>query len=570
MIKVNRLFIPLFLILPIELVAQSLRIEDLKNVFEKNKPFVLSGGFSANSVLNTGNDLSARDPFTYYLNGSLNVSIYGEINLPFSFSLTNSGLSYKLPSSPNRLSIHPSFRWITGHIGDVSMTFSPYTMNGHIFTGAGVELTPDGWEIGALYGRFQKAVEYDEAKPAFLPTYKRMGYGFKAGRVSEKYRVMLNIFEAKDQIHSLTASPDSFGITPMQNLASSIAVLIKPVKSIEFSGEYGISFLTSDIRITDKKNGGIESSLPGNNLSSTYYNAFKFQLSYLGDNNRLGIGYERIDPGYRTLGAYYFTNDLENITVNAYQSFWTGKMNLSVSLGLERDDLANDKASATSRIVGSANLTGNFSEKVNANLSYTNFQTYTNLRSNFELINQEVTLDKLDTLNYIQLSQSLNMNLNVTTKKTEKQIHSLSMNMSYQDAANKQGGVYRPGSVTEMINASATYMINFAEKGISLGSALNLNNSRIQNDNSFTWGPTVNLSALLFKKKVNLSGSASYNTSRLSGIKQSDVFLVRFNSAYSPIKRHNVTLAYTFQRRTAIINPAKVQSLVMLGYSLNF
>lgn len=417
MIKYFRFFLLFFLLLPTVSLAQSFRVEDVKNMFS-NKPLTISGGISANSVLNLGDETSGRDPFTYYLNGNVNFNLYGQINLPFAFSLTNSGTSYRLPSSPNRLSIHPSYKWITGHIGDVSMSFSPYTMNGHLFTGAGIELTPNGWEIGALYGRFQKAVEQEEAQPAFIPTYKRMGYGVKAAKISEKYLVAITVFEGKDQINSLAASYDSLGITPMQNLAGSFAFMIRPVQFIELSGEYGLSFLTSDIRIDDKKEKGFESIWLGSNLTSTYYNAFKFQLNLVGVNNRLGIGYERIDPGYKTLGAYYFTNDLENITLNAYQSLWSSKVNLSASIGLERDDLANNKASATSRVVGSVNLAGNFSERVNANLSYTNFQTYTNLRSNFELINQEITLDKLDTLNFVQLSQSLNLNLNVATKKT--------------------------------------------------------------------------------------------------------------------------------------------------------
>ncbi|MDR1371003.1 MAG: hypothetical protein LBJ72_12910 [Dysgonamonadaceae bacterium] len=554
-----------------ELCAQNLQIEELKNLFGKGKPLKLSGGISANSVFNAGNETTGNDPFTYYLNGNINLNIYGQFNLPFSFSLTNSGTSYRLPSSPNRISIHPSYKWITGHIGDVSMSFSPYTMNGHLFTGAGVELTPDGWEFAALYGRFQKAVGYEETQPSFLPTYKRTGYGFKAGKTNKNYRISINLFEGKDEVSSLISPPDSLGITPMQNLATSINFVFNPVKFIELSGEYGFSLLTSDIRAPSEKNDGISGLWYGNNMSTTHYNAFKFLLNYVGETSRFGIGYERIDPDYKTLGAYYFTNDLENITVNGYQSFWKNKINFNVSLGLERDDLANKNASATSRIVGSLNLAGNFSERVNANLAYTNFQTYTNLRSDFELINQEITLDKLDSLNYVQLSQSLSVNLNLTTKKTETELHNLNLNVSYQDAANKQGNIYRPGSVTEMINASTSYLLSFVKKNFSVGAAVNLNNSRVYNNNSLTWGPTLNMNSRLFRKKVSLSGSASYNMSQMDGMRQSEVFLVRLNSAYSPVQRHNITLAYSFQWRNVIVkNSPTGQSLLMLGYSCNF
>ncbi|MDR1763447.1 MAG: hypothetical protein LBR64_05790 [Dysgonamonadaceae bacterium] len=550
--------------------AQSFNIEDIKNMFGKGNPLKLTGGFSANSTFNAGSEDLARDPFVYYLNGNINLNIYGNINLPFSFSLTNSGTSYKLPSSPNRLSIHPSYKWITGHIGDVSMTFSPYTLNGHIFTGAGVELSPDGWEFAAMYGRLLKAVEYDEAQPAFLPTYKRMGYGFKAGRQAEKYRISINVFDAKDNVSSLITPPDSLGVTPMENLAGSVTFLYKPAQFIEISGEYGLSLLTLDTRSLAENRDGIMGMWNASNMSSTYYKAFKAQINYVGETNRFGIGCERIDPGYKTLGAYYFANDLENITLNAYQAFLQNKMNINLSLGYERDDLDNAKASASSRIVGSANVTVMPNERINANLSYSNFQTYTNVRSNFELINQENPLDKLDTLNFVQLSQSANLNVNIITRKNEAQSHSLNINLSYQDAANKQGGVYHIGSVTEMINAMAAYSWTFLKSGLTLNGAVNLNNSKILNGNTLTWGPTLGASTRLLKKKINLSGSLSYNAGSLEGVKQNEVFLCRINSSYSFLKRQSLTLAFNYQWRSAFNRPGVNNSLLTLGYTCSF
>ncbi len=550
--------------------AQSFRVEDLKDMFGKGKPLKLNGGFSANSVVNAGNAVSGRDPFTYYMNGNINLNIYGQVNLPFSFNLTNSGSSYKLPSSPNRLSIHPSYKWITGHIGDVSMTFSPYTLNGHMFTGVGVELAPEGWEFAVMYGRLQKAVEYEDAQPTFLPTYKRMGYGFKAGRITDKYQISVNLFSAKDKTSSLSTPPDSLGVTPMENIAGGFSFVYKPVKFLELAGEYGLSLVTNDTRLPDEDRGGVLGLWSGSNMSSTYYNAFKVQANYVGETSRFGIAYERIDPDYKTLGAYYFTNDLENITVNGYQSMWQNKLNVGLSLGYERDNLSGKKANKNTRVVGSLNITGTLSERVIANLSYSNFQSFSNIRSDFELINQEITMDKLDTLDYVQLSQSANLNLNIITRKSEAEMHNLNVNLSYQDAANKQGGKYQPGSVTEMINAASSYTISFPKRGLSLNGALNMNNSRVYNGNTFTWGPTLGASSQILKKKVRLSGAASYNTSRFDGVKQNDVFMLRMNSSYNPVGRHNFTLAYTFQWRSALNRPDTNSSLITAGYNYNF
>jgi hypothetical protein len=378
---------------------------------------------------------------------------------------------------------------------------------------------------------------------------------------------MLN---AKDIVSSLSIPPDSLGITPMENLSGSIQFTLKPIELIRVSGEYGLSLLTNDRRSPDEKRDGVLGLWTGSNRSSSYYNAFKAQVNLVGENNSIGLGYERIDPEYKTLGAYYFVNDLENITVNASQSFWQKKATLDVSIGYEHDDLAKNKANVSSRVVGSANLNATFSERVNASISYSNFQSYTNVRSNFELINQENPLDLLDTLNFVQLSQNANLQLGIVTKKSERRQEQLNLNFSYQDAANKQGGIYQPGSVSEMMNVSAAYLWSYPESGLSFTGAMNMNNSKIQSADAITWGPTLGVSSRLFKKKVNLSGSASYNSGLMNGVKQNEVFLGRVNSSYALLKKHNFTLAYSFQWRSALNRPTVNHSLLTLGYSYNF
>ena len=44
------------------------------------------------------------------------------------------------------------------------MSFSPYTLSGHLFLGGGVELRPQGpWTVSAMAGRLQKAIPVDTA-----------------------------------------------------------------------------------------------------------------------------------------------------------------------------------------------------------------------------------------------------------------------------------------------------------------------------------------------------------------------------------------------------------------------
>ncbi|MDR0995253.1 MAG: hypothetical protein LBL81_03065 [Tannerella sp.] len=546
----------IFLLLSTAAWSQSFRIDDLKNTFGKGKPLKLSGGLSANTTYTSGNGEQGREPFVYYLNGTVDLNLYGLIDLPFTLNLTNSGTSYKLPSIPNRLSLHPSYKWMTAHIGDVSMDFSPYSLNGHLFTGVGLEMKPGTWEFDAMYGRLQKAVAYNDSLPSIMPTYKRMGYGLKLGRKADSYEISVNLLKAKDSPASLAVQPDSLGVTPMDNLAGSVALTLRPLKFIEISGEYGFSWLTTDLRDAAH--------------TKTFYKAIKAQINYVGEHNRFGLGYERVDPGYRSLGAYYFTNDLENITANGSQSLWQDKLKFDLSLGYEHDDLAHTKASASSRVVGSANISFAPNERLNVNLSYSDFQSYSNLRSNFDYINQQNPLDRLDTLDFAQLSQSANLSLSYVLQKTEAQSQDLNLNLSYQDASNKQGGVYQPGSVTEMLNAVAAYSLSFLKTGLKLNGAFNLSDSRILNASTLTLGPTLGASARLLHKKILLNSSLSYNIGEKEGLKQSEVFLFRLNGTYCLKQRHNFTLAYNYQWRSALSQPAMDTSILTAGYSYNF
>jgi hypothetical protein len=75
------------------------------------------------------------------------------------------------------------------------------------------------------------------------------------------------------------------------------------------------------------------------NASTSVYHAFKTDLNYeISQNDKIGLAYQRVDPDYYTLGGYFFTNDFENVTLNAQHR---GKINAMLSTGLQRDDLKN-------------------------------------------------------------------------------------------------------------------------------------------------------------------------------------------------------------------------------------
>src|SRR5690606_11602014 len=168
------------------------------------------------------------------------------------------------------------------------------------------------------------------------------------------YKWTLSIFQAKDVLSSLVVKPDSVQVNPQQNTAISGELTMPVVKNLILTTEYAVSALTSDIRApkyADSSHTNWLVKLTGNRTSTNLYKALKSGLNYTIGSSLIGVGYERIDPGYQTLGAYYFNNDLENITENFAQSLFKGKINVAGNVGWQRDDLDKSKTGGSRRNV---------------------------------------------------------------------------------------------------------------------------------------------------------------------------------------------------------------------------
>ncbi|MBS7253179.1 hypothetical protein [Flavobacterium branchiicola] len=506
----------------------------------KAKLINVSGGASANSVFYSGN--AARDPFSYFLNGNINFNVAGLYNIPFSFSYTNQKFGYGKPVLMNRLSIHPSYKWITAHIGDVSMTFSPYTLAGHQFTGFGVDLTPQGkFKVSAMYGRLLKSNEYNSVYPDILPVYKRFGYGFKTTYTLEKVNFGLIFFKAKDEINSISNPvPFELGVSPKENATVSLETTFKLFQKLQVHTEFANSSITEDTRTADgTKAKGVAALFLSPNNTTASYSAFKGDLAYPAGTGTLGLGYERIDPNYRTLGGYYFNNDLENITINATQTIFKNKVSLSANFGLQKDNLDKQKESQMKRLVSAINVDYRANEKLNFNVNYSNFQSYTNSRNQFDYINQVSNYDYLDTLNFRQVNQNASLAVNYLLKNEKTIKKSINANFSMQDAVNQQQGHTIEGGKTTYYNSGISYSIGYPAIDLNLIASLNNTYGKTDSGKSLIIGPTIGATKLFYDKKFTTSASTSYNTSYIDGDKQNDILNFRVNGSYIYLQKHN-------------------------------
>ena len=523
--------------------------------FRKKKPLKISGSISANATQFNSTPKQSRQSFTYQLSGSINMSLYELFHIPITFNLNNYGAKFSYPSLPNRLSLHPSYKWIRAHIGDVSMSFSPYTLNGHQFTGVGIELSPARWRASAMGGRLLRKVDIDASNPAIRPNYERWGYGVKAGYDGEKFSVGGTIFTARDKQRDISFDADALGIYPKGNIAIGVEGSLNVIKDLKLSLEYGLSIMQRDLRVKEK----------------SYYHAFKADLAYSFLGNTIGIGYERISPDYETLGAYYFNNDYENATLNYSRNFFKDRLSLALSGGVQRDDLSNQKQERNKRFVGSANINFTPNDKFTASISISSYQAHRNIKSSFDYINERTPYENLDTLRFTQLNNSIDMNLNWRLRNSETQSHTLSANASYQEAADKQGRYIMPGNLTRFMNLGANYGIDFTPLDFSVTAGINASNNYASRKNVLTIGPTLTCSKHLFKKALTTGLTLSFNQTQEAGRKLATIYNARWHANYRFLKRHGLNASVAYQHRSlseaTLTNSSSLTSQISYSYS---
>lgn len=524
-----------------------------------------SGGVSiSNIIYNTNDSVNRRDPYQLILSGNLNLNIFG-YDAPFSFIYSNSQRSYTQPF--NRLSFTPRYKWIRAYIGQTSMTFSPYTLSGHSFKGAGLELTPGNWRLSMMAGQLKKAVEYNPlAESAAQPSYKRKGYGMKFGYEKGSSGILVNVFSAQDDENSIREVPENVLLHPVKNLAAGISGRTSLFGHFMLEGEYSISMLNSDLRLltaSDSAQTG-ENDYSSATAGSRRFDAYSAGAGYQSSIAGIMLKYERVAPDYQSLGAYYFNNDLENLTVAPSLRLLEGRFTLNGNAGIQRNNLDASLESTTRRFVGAGNMNFNISERWNMTFNYSNFSTYTNMKPREDPFFR----DNMDSLNFYQVTNQAGGSVNYVFGKKEAP-GNLMLFTSYQKA--NEAGSDRG---TDFLSANASYS-QLVKSDFTISVLYNINSSESPELKSFYHGPGITVSRVLKEKNIRASVNSTYNRNLMDGIKGSPVLSTGLNLGWMTGKqeqgKHNITSNISWvQRFRSALQGSRREVTATVNYSYSF
>jgi hypothetical protein len=543
-------------ILTLTLLVNGLFIAQAQNLesIGVKKGVKVNGSLNVNTVSYYAHGIEQRrDPFNWFLTGNLNVNLFG-YDAPLSFSYSNANKSFSQPF--NQFSFQPQYKWVKTYIGYNSMSFSNYTLAGHVFLGGGVELTPGKWKIAAMYGRLKKAVPFTETDTVNA-IYKRMGYGLKVGYEDNGNSISANIFTAKDDVNSIPYTLFNSTLAPKQNVAVSINGRKTFLKRFFVEAEYAVSALNNDTRANDSEGDTIELKPTNNiikgllpeNATSRYYDAMNASVGYQGNWYTLQFRYERIAPEYQTLGAYYFNNDMRNITVVPSIRLFKNRLNLNANVGFQQNNLDDTRTSTTERTVGAFNATYVPNEKWNFAGSYSNFSSYTNVKPQADPFFRNT----LDTLNFYQISQTTSGTVmrNLGGEKNPQSIMLTGSHQKASDEAQYEGGSQQSNFITMNI----AYSYSLVPSNLTMALAGNIYSNNAAGVKSTYWGPTVSVTKSFLEKTLRGSLASSYNETSGGGIESSSVLNSRLSVSYAPqgqegeASRHNVSLGLNVLNR---------------------
>ncbi len=86
----------------------------------------------------------------------------------------------------NQIGMHSSYKWTNEHVWYASMSFLPYSLNGHLFPGTGIEIDAHRlFKRRAVYGLLQEPIDYNSANTIQTAVFQRKGYSIKPGYVAD-------------------------------------------------------------------------------------------------------------------------------------------------------------------------------------------------------------------------------------------------------------------------------------------------------------------------------------------------------------------------------------------------
>lgn len=472
------------LIIPACLYGQTDPIDEDTDI----RPFTAGGSISmTGQVYSASGIANRRAPTKANLNVSTDFSLFGlQSGLNIFYSTDQS----RLRQNMNDISFNGSYKWFSLRAGDVSPGYSSYGLGDATLRGGSAEITPGNFQLKTSIGRSQRAVRPGTTSTS-RAAFERWIYAGKIGVGGDDgTHFHLSTMYAQDNLDSIDGA--NLQISPKKNLTITpdAGLTIVP-EHLTMNTEVTFSALNRDR--TSQKLDLSESALPSfistvfqPRTSSRFNYAGKVNLNMQLNRLSLGLGYNRVQPGFRSLGKNQVRDDYRSIQVSPAFSLVEGKVNVNSSLSFGRNNLLGDRFSTRKTRNYMVNVQTQFTPMIMLNTSY-------NHNLNKSIPTSDTLASAAD-----QRHASDNLQLQPTfTLRSGQTTHNISLTFSWLQSKSRLGS----GGLQTSRDFTNTTLTNAASYSLTLPSGLSLNG----NVNYL-----VNDSRNITNRSLGLTGGGSY------------------------------------------------------------
>jgi cell division protein ZapA (FtsZ GTPase activity inhibitor) len=227
------------------------------------------------------------------------------------------------------------------------------------------------------------------------------------------------------------------------------------------------------------------------------------------------------------------------------------KLSVTTNVGTQRNNLDDDQLNTLRRGVGSINVNVMPHPKLNINVAYSGFQSFSQIRTRFDQLNQLTPLDRYrDSLKFTQISQNASLNINYELARSRNSQQYLNINGSYQIADNQQSVGNIQSDISRFYNSNVSYSLSIRPLGFNAVVAFDFNQNVAQNLSNRILGPTLMLKKLMLEQKLLSSLTLSQNNSYTDGRLSDSIFNIRWSNGYNVARQHMLSLNAIWLTRT--------------------
>ncbi len=469
------------LVLPVSLLSQD------------KKPWVVKGQWQASLFGYSSDGIGhRREPLRYQLNFNPRLS-KGNWDIPLELSLYNVGFDSDYQFA--RFGIHPTWKWGKIHAGHTNLKVSSFSLNGRTLLGTGLELTPGVLRFTVLWGQTATAANSPLTNRVQPNAFATEMLTVKLGVGNRNHFLDLIYLKGEDQAGTIDSSRLYLDQYPAENLVLAARTEHYFFKRKWFvGGEFAGSAYNWNqnslalAEVTDDL-----PSIPNWLLDPTVATQLSTAMeAFVGFRNRkfnTKIQYQKIGAGFRSMGSYFFQDDLEKIDLSLGFRMLKNKLRVKTSAGFRQNNLSDDKSLKTVRSQGLLNLYFRPNAKWNFNGTYSNYQTEQTVK----------TLGSRDSLRTALVSSNLNIGAQYNRIGSKKYNHQFSLRGGMQTAADRyklEGGM----GETQNYLTSLNYRMQTPKKKLELRGGLEYFGLNSDFQESARYGGSV---AGLFNLKKN-------------------------------------------------------------------